>query len=371
MNESKATRYQRLRRRADISVVLSSGVALGVLAFTPASTWLRNLSDRLVADLPGALQIPASFVLFVFFVSVVWEAASLPLALRGARIAAREEKSFNADQILWAHLQAGAVACGGTLIAAAVIVVSTITGAVWWLVAACGLALLWAALLGAWPTALALVSDIRPIRRPALRARLEELARQVRVPVAGIHEWAASDGPVATALVAGVGRSRRIFISSALVRDWSDDEVAVVVAHELAHHAHHDLWRSFALNVLLLGSGLGLAQLSLNVLGERLGFAGPADPAALPLVALCAGLTWAIAAPLRHAQSRAQERRADLFALRATRAIPAFQAAIRRLGAQHLAEERPSRLTRWFHHRHPSVAERLELAEKMALGSRL
>ena len=35
-------------------------------------------------------------------------------------------------------------------------------------------------------------------------------------------------------------------------------------------------------------------------------------------------------------------------------------AAVRRLSAQHLAEERPSTLTRWLFHRHPPVAERLE-----------
>ena len=54
---------------------------------------------------------------------------------------------------------------------------------------------------------------------------------------------------------------------------------------------------------------------------------------------------------------------ADAFALELTGRADAFQAAIRRLAAQHLAEERPSRLTRWLFHRHPSAAERLRLAE--------
>jgi hypothetical protein len=37
---------------------------------------------------------------------------------------------------------------------------------------------------------------------------------------------------------------------------------------------------------------------------------------------------------------------------------------VRRLGAKHLAEERPSTLTRWLYHRHPPVADRLALAER-------
>ena len=35
-----------------------------------------------------------------------------------------------------------------------------------------------------------------------------------------------------TALVAGTGQSRRVFIASDVLRDWSDEEIAVVVAHE-------------------------------------------------------------------------------------------------------------------------------------------
>jgi STE24 endopeptidase len=85
---------------------------------------------------------------------------------------------------------------------------------------------------------------------------------------------------------------------------------------------------------------------------------------ALPLVALAAGGIWLASAPVRHALSRWQERRADAFALQLTGQPDAFQQAIRRLAARHLAEERPSRITRWLYHRHPSAAERLRLAER-------
>jgi STE24 endopeptidase len=84
--------------------------------------------------------------------------------------------------------------------------------------------------------------------------------------------------------------------------------------------------------------------------------------AALPALALVAGLIWLAATPLRHAQSRRHERRADAFALALTGGVDAFDAAIRRLGARHLADERPSAITRWLFYRHPSVGERLEYA---------
>ncbi len=62
--------------------------------------------------------------------------------------------------------------------------------------------------------------------------------------------------------------------------------------------------------------------------------------------------------------SRWQERRADAFALELTGGAAEFRAALRRLAARHLVEERPSRLTRWLYHRHPTVAERLRFADQ-------
>ena len=122
------------------------------------------------------------------------------------------------------------------------------------------------------------------------------------------------------------------------------------------HHAYTAEPPKGAYRLLAADAGVRLA-------GATLGLSGAGDLAALPLMALVAMIVWMISAPLRYAHSRRQERRADVFALAMTNGAEAFGTAIRRLGARHLAEERPSRLTRWLSHRHPSVAERLALAE--------
>ena len=116
------------------------------------------------------------------------------------------------------------------------------------------------------------------------------------------------------------------------------------------------------LSAVILVSALWGADALLDLAAGRLGLAGPADLAALPLIALAAGVVWLALTPVRHAQSRRHERAADRFALTLTGADDAFGAAIRRLGSHHLAEERPSLLTRWLYHRHPSVEERLAAA---------
>jgi STE24 endopeptidase len=202
----------------------------------------------------------------------------------------------------------------------------------------------------------------RALARPDLTARLTALARRAGVGVRRIEEIRA-DGTAVTALVTGFGRSRRIFLSSELVRDWSDDEIAVVVAHEIAHQAHHDLARTVALDALLVAAALGVADLVVARVAPLMGWATPFDLAALPLIAGVACAVWVAATPLRHAESRRQERLADAMALVLTGGADAFGAALRRLGERRLAEERPSTLTRWLYHRHPSVPERLAMAD--------
>jgi STE24 endopeptidase len=342
---------------------MSGGVMLAVLALTPAARTLAVWATQPVRALPGPVQPVVALVFFVVLLVVLWEIAALPAMLYlGLRVDRRLNGGApTVDDVLAAQAHATLVTLPAALVVALTLELSfRLAGGYWWLLAGVLLATgLGAALHGA-PAVLARLAGAAPVSRPDLATRLAELAARARVPVAGIDEWRAGQAGRTTALVTGLGRTRRIFISSDLVRDWSDTEIAVVVAHELAHHAHHDLLRTLALDTLVLSAALGAAA----AVVRWLPIAGRLeDLATLPLLALVAGLVWLAATPLRHAQSRRHERRADLFALVVTGGSGAFSTAIRRLGARHLAEERPSAVTRWLFHRHPTVAERLAMAE--------
>ncbi len=363
MNETKASRYQRLRRRAQSSGVVSGGLMLALVALTPAARAIADWAGGFGRTAGGWLGGVVSLVLFVGVLVLLWEIAALPSMLYlGLRVDRRHGQSGpTPGDVFAAQAHAAVVALPFALAAAAIVMVSAWAAGGWWWALAGGLLaiVLGAALHGA-PAALARFAEVRPVSRPDLAALLEDLARRASVRVAGIDEWRAADAGPTTALVTGFGRTRRIFISSDVIRDWSDTEIAVVVAHELAHHAHHDLLRTLALDALVLSCGLGAAAAVFSA-APAAGAAG--ELSTLPLLALIAGGVWIAATPLRHAQSRRHERRADLFALVTTGGAEAFSAAIRRLGARHLAEERPTAVTRWLFHRHPTVAERLAMAE--------
>jgi STE24 endopeptidase len=267
------------------------------------------------------------------------------------------------DEVFGAAIADAAIALPALLVAAVAVYVSAnLAGDYWWICASVLMALALVIGLGAGPLLLLGVARVRPVQRPDLARRLSALAVRAGVPIARIDEWVVDEQASSTAMVAGVGRTRRVLIASDLVRHWSDQEVTVVVAHELSHLRHRDLWWALALNVGTIVAGFWVSEAGLRLMAGVRG--GPVDLVWLPLVMLVAGGVWLLATPLRHMQSRRHERQADAFALALTGEVDAFGAAVRRLGAKHFSEERPPTLAQWLYLRHPSVAERLAFAER-------
>ena len=127
-----------------------------------------------------------------------------------------------------------------------------------------------------------------------------------------------------------------------MLAEYSDEEIEVVLAHEIAHHVHGDIWKGIVFESALILAGFYLAARMLGALAGAVGLRGVADIAGLPLLLLAAGAVSLVMVPVAHAMSRAFERNADRFALDLTRNPGAFISAMRRLGAQNLAEEHPS-----------------------------
>jgi STE24 endopeptidase len=208
-----------------------------------------------------------------------------------------------------------------------------------------------------------------PLDAPGLRERLERLAERAGARVMGVFRWELGrKTSKANAALAGIGGTRRILIADTMLDQYSDDEIEVVLAHELAHHVHRDIWTGIGYETVLTLAGFYAAHRTLAWLGPPAGLTSLADPAGLPLLLLAAGGVSFLLMPLALALSRSHERRADRFALDLTRNPSAFSSAMRRLGAQNLAEERPSRVVQWLFYSHPPLTERLEAAARWSAG---
>ncbi len=373
MNEDKSTRYHRLRRRADLLGTAAAGVVLLGLTVSGGSHRLRELAAAISQWVPDRLNDALMVILLTILVMLVMQIVELPFAFyQGHRLEHRYGLSTQStaqwlsDQGKGVLLGTGVAVLGSSVVFVAL---RNWPDQWWWISAAVFTAGVVILARLAPVVLLPMFYKFKPLDRPALSARLLALAEKARTDVVGVFEWVLSGHTKkANAALAGMGQTRRILLSDTLLADYSEDEIEVILAHELAHHVHRDLWRGIALQALLLLGGFFLADLVLRRVNDAAGFRGLSDPAALPLLMLVAGAWSFLMLPLINALSRAQERAADRYALDTTRNVDAFVTAMKRLAQQNLAEEYPSALVRWIFYSHPPIRERIEAARAFARG---
>jgi STE24 endopeptidase len=369
MNEDKATRYHRLRRRAAVASVLVQTGLLVVLLASGAARTLARASERVAADtgLDGALATAVAVLILVGGLVILADLLSLPLDCysgywleRRYGLSIQRASAWLADRVK--SLLIGLII---TSVGALAVQVSMHLMPTWWWLAASALASVVVVLMVQLAPILLypLFFEFRPMARAELRDRLVRLSARVGVPVVDAFEWSLSaKSKKANAALAGLGPTRRILVSDTMLGQYEDDEIEVVLAHELGHHVHRDVWIGIAMEVALITLGCYVADRTLGALSPLLGVSARHDPALLPLIALVFGLMAIVSAPAVNGVSRALERRADRFAM--TRNPQAFERAMRRLAAQNLSEEHPSRLARFFLLSHPPLAERIEMARR-------
>ena len=365
-NEDKASRYHRLRRRAAVGSTVLGALVLLILTVSGLSAALRNGVEALV----GGSWIRAT-VGYVIALVAITEAIQLPLSFyQGVTLERRYELSVETTTRWWLDRLKGL----GVGVALAVIAALIVRGLLlasperWWLAGAACFTLLLVVMAQLAPVLLMPVFyTFTPLDRPELAQRLIALAERAGARVIGVFEWRLGDRTrKANAALTGIGRTRRIIISDTLLAAHSDDEIEVILAHELAHHVHHDIWSGIAVETVLITVGFYVADRVMMALSGSFGLQGKSDVAALPLLVLTAGAVSLLFVPVVNALSRSHERRADRYALEMTGRVDAFVSAMKRLASQNLAEEHPSRIVEVLFHTHPPIVARIQAAQAWA-----
>jgi STE24 endopeptidase len=365
VNEDKATRYQRLKRRASV-VSLAWGLLFLVgLLVTGGSIGLRALAEHLA----GAGHALASRTLYLALLGALNEVIALPLTFYSGFLLEHRYGLSTESFGRWAGQRAKALLIGALF---GLVAFQFVYGVLdwwprwWWAITGAAFTVVTILLANLGPVLLLpLFYRCTPLVRGELRARLVALATRADVRVVDAFEWRLSDRTrKANAALTGLGRTRRILVSDTLLAEYSDDEIEMVLAHELGHHVRRDIWKGIALEAVLAFAGFYVAARLLATCAPLAGLRGVADIAGLPLLALGATAVSLVFAPLANAVSRRQERCADRYALALGGNAAAFVSAMRRLASQNLAEEHPSWLARIFFYSHPPVRERIEAARR-------
>jgi len=238
----------------------------------------------------------------------------------------------------------------------------------WWIVCAVGAIGFFVLLANLAPVLLMpIFFKFKPLENPALAERLLELSRRAGTRVKGVFEWKLSEkSKKANAALLGLGNTRRIILSDTLLEKFQDEEVEAVLAHEFGHHVHRHILQLIAIQGGAMFLGFYLIHRTLDWLGPRFGIQGAADFANLPLLALVTTALSLALLPAVNSYSRALERQADTYALRAIASSAPFISSMEKLAELNLAERQPHSWIEFIFHSHPSIQKRIAFAQKFS-----
>ncbi|MFL7868687.1 MAG: M48 family metallopeptidase [Anaerolineales bacterium] len=361
--QQQAKQYARIRRR--LWLVNNTLSALYALAWL-LSGWAIGLREWLTTISPNPWFLVAGFI--VIF-GGLYAILTLPLDYYSGFVLPHRFNQSMQTLKDWIIDQLKGLAIGapiGLLLLELLYLALRVTGELWWLWAAGGMLVFSVLLSNLAPVLIMpIFNKFIPLgeEHADLAERLLKLAEQAHTRVRGVFKFDMSRRTKsANAALTGIGNTRRIVLGDTLIDEFTPDEIETVLAHELGHHVHKDIPILIAFGTVMTAVGLYLASLALNWAIGIFGFAGPADVAALPALAIILGAYGLVTMPLENAVSRWRESMADDYSLGSTGKTEAFASAFTRLANQNLGEVDPEKWVVFLFYSHPPLGERIEKA---------
>ncbi len=365
--QKKAKQYARLHRRLMVVDLVLGGLYLLAWLFLG---WSQALKDYLVGFTTNDWLLVAGFG-FIF--AAGYFLIDLPLSYYSGYVLPHQYELSTQSFSRWVVDQVKGILVGGILGFLVLEVIYAVLRAApetWWLWVGI-LLLLFNVLLSSLAPVLLfpIFYKVKPLGEDhqGLVERLKKLAEEAHTQVQGVFQFdMSSKTKQANAALMGLGKTRRIVLGDTLLSEFTSDEIETVIAHELGHHVNRDIPLGILFSSLVTMVGLYLASLGLEWGVEAFGFESPADIAAFPLFGLVMALYGLVTMPLENGYSRWRERRADAYALKATRKGEAYASALVRLANQNLADVDPERWEEFLLYSHPALGKRIQMAKEFS-----
>lgn len=204
-----------------------------------------------------------------------------------------------------------------------------------------------------------------PLPDNELKNKIAKLAEKFNFKLADVLVLELSKKTIkANAMVTGIGKTKRIYLSDTLLADFSNDEIEVVVAHELTHNKNKDILKHILTSFIVSLFSFYVCDLALNNSVYRFGYIAKDDIANLPLLSLLVFIVSFFILPLQNSFSRHMEKNADIGSIKITNNPKSFIAMISKLGFKNLADFSPSKIIEMFLYDHPPISKRINLAKQ-------
>ncbi|HEY0753920.1 MAG TPA: M48 family metallopeptidase [Ktedonobacteraceae bacterium] len=372
--QEQAREYARIKRRLSFVSLGISAVGVLVLLFSGLGRWLGEIvsGTAWLNWQPATGWFPWQILAYFLLLALAYELITAPLGYYSGYVLPRRYKLSTMSLSAWIKDLLKGLGLGLILEAVVVELMYALLAwqpASWWLWV--GLILIFFSVVMANLAPILIMPlfyKFTPLPEGELTERLLNLAKQAHTRVRGAFTMhLSSKTTAANAALMGLGNTRRIVVGDTMLDRYTTDEIEVVLAHELGHHVHRDIWKLLLGQALLTLGGLFLANLVLHwAVDSQHFYRDLTDPATLPLLFTLVGLFSLLIMPLINGQSRVIEYHADEYALQATRKVEAFKSAMTRLANQNLAEVEPAPVVEFLFHSHPSIGKRLKHADEFA-----
>ncbi|HEY3392105.1 MAG TPA: M48 family metallopeptidase [Lacipirellulaceae bacterium] len=364
---AEARRYGRVSLALTLADMALDLVYLGVMALVfarPLDAWLSRFEP---------LDGPQNMLRLLALYAVVMGLhifISLPLSFFSDYVIEHQFGLSNQTLRRWLRnwmLSNGLAVAFGAALLTGLYWIMWNTGSYWWPIAA-GAFFIVSILLGQLAPVLIvpLFYKVEPIDNSQLVERMNRLAEGTGLTIEGVYRMGLSaDTSKANAMLAGLGRTRRVLMGDTLLDKFVPEEIEVIFAHEIGHHVHRHIPKMLAAGLVFSLAGFWLVDRTL-VEWADIPSAADAPTSSLPLVMFTLAVFMTLLSPLQNAISRHYERQCDRYALARTGNHAAYRSAFTKLARLNKADPEPNPVEVFLLHSHPPIKERLALADRAA-----
>ena len=372
--QQKAKEYARIRRCLSFVSMGIGVIGVFILLFTNLGIWLGDQLQALSWQ-PIAGWFPVQILVYFLILILAYEIITAPIAYYSGFVLPHRYGLSTMSLKSWLGDLFKGLALGLVLEVLAiefVYLLLALQPQTWWLWVALAMLFFSVVMANLAPVLIfPIFYKFTPLPEGDLTKRLLALAERAHTRVRGVFTMQLSKKTTAAnAALMGLGNTRRIVVGDTMLDRYTPDEIEVVLAHELGHHVHHDIWKLIISQSILTLGGLYLVNVVLHwAVDTQHIYNGLANPATLPLLLALMGAFGLIVMPIGNGLSRTVEYQADEYALQVTQMVEPFKSAMTRLANQNLSDVEPSPIIEFLFHDHPSINKRLKHADEFVARS--
>ncbi|HEY5005645.1 MAG TPA: M48 family metallopeptidase, partial [Ktedonobacteraceae bacterium] len=301
----KAREYAKIRRRLSFVDLGIAAVGLLIVFVTGLDKWLRNIIQGIsfLSWQPVQGWYPLQILLYFLLAILVYQLITSPLGYYSGFVLPHRYGISTMSLKSWVKDLCKGLGLGLVLEVAAITLIYGLLAfqpLTWWLWVAIIMLFFSVIMANLAPILLfPLFYKFTPLPEGELTQRLLALTQRAHTKVRGIYSMQMSNKTTAAnAALMGLGNTRRVVVGDTMIDRYTVDEIEVVLAHELGHHVHSDIWKLIISQSLLMLGGLYIANLILHGVVAAGFYRSLTDAATLPLFFLLTGVFSLIVMPI-------------------------------------------------------------------------